>query len=92
MQASLSALGSGTMAPSNTSSLAGVLDLAETLEAFAQRLRQLRTSKGRKLLEPFREVGQPPGEEENVVNKLLDGSLTKKQLHALTRRAQEVMR
>jgi hypothetical protein len=83
------------MAPSNTSSLAGVLDLAETLEAFAQRLRGLRKSKGRKLLEPFREVGHPPGEDKNVVNKPLDAFLTKKQLQALTRRAQgaqEVMR
>jgi hypothetical protein len=80
------------MAPSNTSSLAGTLDLAETLEAFAQRLRQLRKSKGRKLLEPFREVGQPPGEDKNVVNKLIDASQTKKQLQALTHRAQEAMR
>jgi hypothetical protein len=59
------------MAPSNTSSLAGPRDLAATLEAFAQRLRGLRKSKDR---------------------KLLDASLTKKQLRALTRRAREVMR
>ena len=45
MQASISPLKSGTMAPSNTVLVAGVLDMAETLEGFAQRLRELRKSK-----------------------------------------------
>jgi len=45
MQASHRPLKSGAMAPSNTVSMAGVLDMAETLEGFAQRLRVLRKSK-----------------------------------------------
>jgi transcriptional regulator with XRE-family HTH domain len=146
MQASLSALGSGTMAPSNTVLAAGVLDMAETLEGFAQRLRELRKSKNlsqtelgqlaglhythigrfergasrpsgdtlmrladalgvtsdylldgatheaakarfedRELLKQFQEVEQLPDEDKNVVKKLLDAFLTKKQLQALAR-------
>jgi transcriptional regulator with XRE-family HTH domain len=45
MQASLSAFKSGTMPSSNTVLVAGVLDMAETLEGFAQRLRELRKNK-----------------------------------------------
>jgi transcriptional regulator with XRE-family HTH domain len=45
MQASISLRKSGTMAPSNTVLVAGVLDMAETLEGFAQRLREQRKSK-----------------------------------------------
>ena len=45
MQASISLRKSGTMAPSNTVLVAGVLDMAETLEGFAQRLRELGKSK-----------------------------------------------
>jgi transcriptional regulator with XRE-family HTH domain len=45
MQALISQLESGTMTPSNTVLVTGVLDMAETLEGFAQRLRELRKSK-----------------------------------------------
>jgi transcriptional regulator with XRE-family HTH domain len=45
MQASISQLESGTMTPSNTILVAGVLDMVETLDGFAQRLRELRKSK-----------------------------------------------
>jgi len=45
MQASISLRKPGTMAPSNTVLVAGVLDMAETLEGFAQRLRELGKSK-----------------------------------------------
>jgi transcriptional regulator with XRE-family HTH domain len=146
MQASISLLKSGTMAPSNTVLVAGVLDMAETLEGFAQRLRELRKSKNlsqtelgqlaglhythigrfergasrpsgdtlmrladalgvtsdylldgatheaakarfedRELLKQFQEVEQLPDEDKNVVKKLLDAFLTKKQLQALAR-------
>jgi transcriptional regulator with XRE-family HTH domain len=146
MQASISLRKSGTMAPSNTVLVAGVLDMAETLEGFAQRLRELRKSKNlsqtelgqlaglhythigrfergasrpsgdtlmrladalgvtsdylldgatheaakarfedRELLKQFQEVEQLPDEDKNVVKKLLDAFLTKKQLQALAR-------
>jgi len=146
MQASISLLKSGTMAPSNTVLVAGVLDMAETLEGFAQRLRELRKStnlsqtelgqlaglhythigrfergasrpgggtlmrladalgvtsdylldgatheaakarfEDRELLKQFQEVEQLPDEDKNVVKKLLDAFLTKKQLQALAR-------
>jgi transcriptional regulator with XRE-family HTH domain len=146
MQASTSLLKSGTMAPSNTVLVAGVLDMAETLEGFAQRLRELRKGKNlsqtelgqlaglhythigrfergasrpsgdtlmrladvlgvtsdylldgatheaakarfedRELLKQFQEVEQLPDEDKNVVKKLLDAFLTKKQLQALAR-------
>jgi transcriptional regulator with XRE-family HTH domain len=45
IQASLSSFESGAMAPSNTVWVAGVLDMAETPEGFAQRLRELRKNK-----------------------------------------------
>jgi transcriptional regulator with XRE-family HTH domain len=134
------------MARSNTILVAGVLDMAETLEGFAQRLRELRKSKNlsqtelgqlaglhythigrfergasrpsgdtlmrladalgvtsdylldgatheaakarfedRELLKQFQEVEQLPDEDKNVVKKLLDAFLTKKQLQALAR-------
>jgi transcriptional regulator with XRE-family HTH domain len=146
MQASLSVCDSGTMARSNTILVAGVLDMAETLEGFAQRLRELRKNKNlsqtelgqlaglhythigrfergasrpsgdtlmrladalgvtsdylldgatheaakarfedRELLKQFQEVEQLPDEDKNVVKKLLDAFLTKKQLQALAR-------
>jgi transcriptional regulator with XRE-family HTH domain len=133
MQASLSGFDSGIMAPSNTVLVAGVLDMAETLEGFAQRLRELRKNKNlsqtelgqlaglhythigrfergtsrpsgdtlkrvadalgvtkarfedRELLKQFQEVEQLPDEDKNVVKKLLDAFLTKKQLQALAR-------
>jgi transcriptional regulator with XRE-family HTH domain len=146
MQASLSPLKSGNMAPSNTVLMAGVLDMAETLEGFAQRLRELRKQKNlsqtelgqlaglhythvgrfergtsrpsgdtlkrvadalgvtsdylldgatneaakarfedRELLKQFQEVEQLPDEDKNVVKKLLDAFLTKKQLQVLAR-------
>jgi len=146
MQASLSSFKSGTMAPSNTVLVAGVLDMAETLKGFAQRLRELRKNKNlsqtelgqlaglhythigrfergtsrpsgdtlkrladalgvtsdylldgaateaakarfedRELLKQFQEVEQLPDEDKNVVKKLLDAFLTKKQLQALAR-------
>jgi transcriptional regulator with XRE-family HTH domain len=146
MQASISLRKSGTMAPSNTVLVAGVLDMAETLEGFAQRLRELRKQKNlsqtelgqlaglhythigrfergtsrpsgdtlkrvadalgvtsdylldgaadeaakarfadRELLKQFQEVEQLPDEDKNVVKKLLDAFLTKKQLQALAR-------
>jgi transcriptional regulator with XRE-family HTH domain len=146
MQASLSPLKSGNMAPSNTVLVAGVLDMAETLEGFAQRLRELRKQKNlsqtelgqlaglhythvgrfergtsrpsgdtlkrvadalgvtsdylldgatneaakarfedRELLKQFQEVEQLPDEDKNVVKKLLDAFLTKKQLQVLAR-------
>jgi len=134
------------MVPSNTVLVAGVLDMAETLEGFAQRLRELRKStnlsqtelgqlaglhythigrfgrgasrpgggtlmrladalgvtsdylldgatheaakarfEDRELLKQFQEVEQLPDEDKNVVKKLLDAFLTKKQLQALAR-------
>jgi transcriptional regulator with XRE-family HTH domain len=146
MQALISLRKSGTMAPSNTVLVAGVLDMTETLEGFAQRLRELRKSKNlsqtelgqlaglhythigrfergasrpsgdtlmrladalgvtsdylldgatheaakarfedRELLKQFQEVEQLPDEDKNVVKKLLDAFLTKKQLQALAR-------
>jgi transcriptional regulator with XRE-family HTH domain len=146
MKALISLRKSGTMAPSNTVLVAGVLDMAETLEGFAQRLRELRKSKNlsqtelgqlaglhythigrfergasrpsgdtlmrladaqgvtsdyllvgatheaakarfedRELLKQFQEVEQLPDEDKNVVKKLLDAFLTKKQLQALAR-------
>jgi transcriptional regulator with XRE-family HTH domain len=146
MQASISLPKSGTMAPSNTVLVAGVLDMAETLDGFAQRLRELRKNKNlsqtelgqlaslhythigrfergasrpsgdtlkrladalgvtsdylldgaadeaakarfedRELLKQFQEVEQLPDEDKNVVKKLLDAFLTKKQLQALAR-------
>jgi transcriptional regulator with XRE-family HTH domain len=45
MQASISSNKSGNMAPSNTVSVTGVLDMTETLEGFAKRLRDLRKQK-----------------------------------------------
>jgi transcriptional regulator with XRE-family HTH domain len=45
MQASISHHESGTIAPSNAAFAAGVLDMSELLEGFAQRLRELRKSK-----------------------------------------------
>lgn len=45
MEASISLDKSGTIAPSNTVLVAGVLDMAETLDGFAQRLRELRKQK-----------------------------------------------
>jgi len=44
MQALIPLRRSGTMAPSNTVLVAGALDMAEPLEGFAQRLRELRKS------------------------------------------------
>jgi transcriptional regulator with XRE-family HTH domain len=146
MQALISLRKSGTMAPSNTVLVAGVLDMTETLEGFAQRLRELRKSKNlsqtelgqlaglhythigrfergasrpsgdtlmrladalgvtsdylldgatheaakarfedRELMKQFQEVEQLPDEDKNVVKKLLDAFLTKKQLQALAR-------
>lgn len=146
MQAPISLRKCGTMARSNTVLVAGVLDMAETLEGFAQRLRELRKSKNlsqtelgqlaglhythigrfergasrpsgdtlmrladalgvtsdylldgatheaakarfedRELLKQFQEVEQLPDEDKNVVKKLLDAFLTKKQLQALAR-------
>jgi transcriptional regulator with XRE-family HTH domain len=146
MQALISLLKSGTIAPSNTVLVTGVLDMAETLKGFAQRLRELRKSKNlsqtelgqlaglhythigrfergasrpsgdtlmrladalgvtsdylldgatheaakarfedRELLKQFQEVEQLPDEDKNVVKKLLDAFLTKKQLQALAR-------
>jgi transcriptional regulator with XRE-family HTH domain len=146
MQASLSSFKSGIMAPLNTVWVAGVLDMAETLEGFAQRLRELRKNKNlsqtelgqlaglhythigrfergtsrpsgdtlkrladalgvtsdylldgaaneaakarfedRELLKQFQEVEQLPDEDKNVVKKLLDAFLIKKQLQALAR-------
>jgi transcriptional regulator with XRE-family HTH domain len=146
MKALISLRKSGTMAPSNTVLVAGVLDMTETLEGFAQRLRELRKSKNlsqtelgqlaglhythigrfergasrpsgdtlmrladalgvtsdylldgatheaakarfedRELLKQFQEVEQLPDEDKNVVKKLLDAFLTKKQLQALAR-------
>ena len=146
MQVSLSSFKSGTIAPSNTIWVAGVPDMAETLEGFAQRLRELRKNKNlsqtelgqlaglhythigrfergtsrpsgdtlkrladalgvtsdylldgaaneaakarfedRELLKQFQEVEQLPDEDKNVVKKLLDAFLTKKQLQALAR-------
>jgi transcriptional regulator with XRE-family HTH domain len=142
----ISLINSGTMASSNTVLVAEVLDMAETLEGFAQRLRELRKSKNlsqtelgqlaglhythigrfergasrpsgdtlmrladalgvtsdylldgatheaakarfedRELLKQFQEVEQLPDEDKNVVKKLLDAFLTKKQLQALAR-------
>lgn len=57
MQASISLLKSGTMAPSNTVLVAGVLDMAGRLEGFAQRPRELRKSKNL----PQTELGQLAG-------------------------------
>lgn len=146
MQAPISLRKFGTMARSNTVLVAGVLDMAETLEGFAQRLRELRKSKSlsqtelgqlaglhythigrfereasrpsgdtlmrladalgvtsdylldgatheaakarfedRELLKQFQEVEQLPDEDKNVVKKLLDAFLAKKQLQALAR-------
>jgi transcriptional regulator with XRE-family HTH domain len=146
MQAPIFLRKCGTMAPSNTVLAAGVLDMAETREGFAQRLRELRKSKNlsqtelgqlaglhythigrfergasrpsgdtlmrladalgvtsdylldgatheaakarfedRELLKQFQEVEQLPDEDKNVVKKLLDAFLTKKQLQALAR-------
>jgi transcriptional regulator with XRE-family HTH domain len=146
MHASLSPIKSGTMAPSNPVLMAGVLDMTETLEGFAQRLRELRKQKDlsqtelgqlaglhythigrfergtsrpsgdtlkrvadalgvtsdyllegattqaakarfadRELLKQFQEVEQLPDEDKNVIKKLLDAFLTKKQLQALAR-------
>jgi transcriptional regulator with XRE-family HTH domain len=146
MQASISLRKSGTMAPSNTVLVAGVLGRTETLEGFAQPLRELRKSKNlsqtelgqlaglhythserfergasrpngdtlmrpadalgvtsdylldgatyeaakarfedRELLKQFQEVEQLPDEDKNVVKKLLDAFLSKKQLQALAR-------
>jgi transcriptional regulator with XRE-family HTH domain len=140
MQASISFRKSGTMAPSNTVLVAGVLD------GFSQRLRELRKNKNllqtelgqlaalhytqfgrlergasrpsgdtskrladalgvtsaylldgdadeaakarfedRELLKQFQKVEQLPDEDKNVVKKLLDAFLTKKQLLALAR-------
>lgn len=45
MKASIYLHKSGTMAPSNTVLVAGMLDMAETLEGFVQRLRELRKQK-----------------------------------------------
>lgn len=45
MQASISSSKSGNMAPSNTVLVTGVLDMAETMDGFAQRLRELRKHK-----------------------------------------------
>lgn len=45
MEASISPPKSGNMAPSNTVLVTGVLDMAEILEGFAQRLRELRKQK-----------------------------------------------
>ena len=45
MQASISSNKSGNMTPSNTVSVTGVLDMTETLEGFAKRLRDLRKQK-----------------------------------------------
>ena len=45
MDASISPSKSGNMAPSNTVLVPGVLDMAEILEGFAQRLRELRKQK-----------------------------------------------
>ena len=146
MQASISLSKSGNMAPSNTVLVTEVLDMAETLDGFAQRLRELRKQKNlsqtelghlarlhythigrfergtsrpsgdtlkrladalgvtsdylldgaanetakarfadRELLRQFQEVEQLPDEDKNVVKKLLDAFLTKKQLQALAR-------
>lgn len=40
---------------------------------------------GRELMKQFQEVEQLPDEDKNVVEKLLDAFLTKKQFHALAR-------
>lgn len=146
MQASISQSESGNIAPSNTVLVAGVLDMADKLDGFAQRLRELRKQKDlsqtelgllaglhythigrfergtsrpggdtllrladalgvssdyllegapsavakarfedRELLKQFQEVEQLSEEDKNVIKKLLDAFLTKKQLQALVR-------
>lgn len=146
MQASISEPESGNIAPSNTVLVAGVLDMADKLDGFAQRLRELRKQKDlsqtelgllaglhythigrfergnsrpggdtllrladalgvssdyllegapsavakarfedRELLKQFQEVEQLSEEDKNVIKKLLDAFLTKKQLQALVR-------
>lgn len=146
MQASISQPESGNIAPSNTVLVAGVLDMADKLDGFAQRLRELRKQKDlsqtelgqlaglhythigrfergtsrpggdtllrladalgvssdyllegapsavakarfedRELLKQFQEVEQLSEEDKNVIKKLLDAFLTKKQLQALVR-------
>jgi len=146
MQASICPHKSGNMAPSNPVWVAGVLDMAETPDGFAQRLRELRKQKNlsqtglgqlaelhythigrfergasrpsgdtlkrladalavtsdylldgatqeaakarfedRELLRQFQEVEQLSDEDKNVVKKLLDAFLIKKQLQALAR-------
>ena len=146
MQASISQPESGNIAPSNTVLVAGVLDMADKLDGFAQRLRELRKQKDlsqtelgqlaglhythigrfergtsrpggdtllrladalgvssdyllegapsavakarfedRELLKQFQEIEQLSEEDKNVIKKLLDAFLTKKQLQALVR-------
>lgn len=51
--------------------------MTEVLEGFAQPLREL--------LKQFQEVERLPDEDKNVVKKLLDAFLTKKQLQELAR-------
>lgn len=77
MDASISVPESGYMASSNTVLVTGVLDMAEILDGFAQRLRELRKQ--------FQEVERLPDEDKHVVKKLLDAFLTKKHLQALAR-------
>ena len=146
MQAWLSPLQSGSMAISNALKETEVLDMAEKLEGFAQRLRELRKQKNlsqtelgelaglhythigrfergasrpsgdtlkrlsdalgvssdyllegatdeaakarfqdRELLRQFQEVEHLPDEDKDVVKKLLDAFLVKKQLQAMAR-------
>lgn len=63
--------------PSGNIAISKAVNMTEVLEGFAQRLREL--------LKQFQEVERLPDEDKNVVKKLLDAFLTKKQLQELAR-------
>ena len=68
---------SGNITPNSAALAAGVLDMAEMLEGFAKRLREL--------LQQFHEVEQLSDDDQHVTKRLLDAFLTEKHLQALAR-------
>ncbi len=92
MQASISQLESGTMIPSNTVLVTGVLDMADAqgvtidclLDGAVNEVAKARFE-DRELLKQFQEVEQISDEDKFVVKKLLDAFLIKERLQALAR-------